>query len=335
MSDYGPDDRALFEAEAIGVYEEAVQEAALAADDPRFAEDGPQRPALDLLVRMNLLTRDPGAKTWIPIDPTTAQSQVVAPLGQQGAALLNESSQWARAFGSLTQAWRRAPHTDHGPFTQFNGGESISAFIGAAVAEADEELLTAQPQGIRDGRTIDEATQRDIAALERGVKMRSLYQHSARRSAFTTKYVAAVSERGGEVRTLDEFFNRIIVIDRRLAIIPGREALTSAIAIREPNIVAYFVDLFERTWERARPFTHQGAATQKDIAQEQRAMTIRMLIEGHPDPNSAKRLGVSPRTFAGYVADLKAEYEAETRFQLGYTMGSQGVSGNETPDNPM
>jgi transposase len=66
-----------------------------------------------------------------------------------------------------------------------------------------------------------------------------------------------------------------------------------------------------------------------DIAREQRAMTIRMLIEGHSDPVSAKRLGVSARTFAGYVADLKAEYEADTRFQLGYTMGQNGVSGRE------
>ena len=70
----------------------------------------------------------------------------------------------------------------------------------------------------------------------------------------------------------------------------------------------------------------------RDIAAEQRAMTIRMLIEGHADPVSAKRLGVSPRTYAGYVADLKGEYEAETRFQLGYAMGRQGVSGREGPD---
>jgi DNA-binding NarL/FixJ family response regulator len=66
-----------------------------------------------------------------------------------------------------------------------------------------------------------------------------------------------------------------------------------------------------------------------DIAREQRAMTIRMLIEGHSDPVSAKRLGVCARTFAGYVADLKSEYDADTRFQLGYTMGQAGVSGRE------
>jgi hypothetical protein len=48
---------------------------------------------------------------------------------------------------------------------------------------------------------------------------------------------------------------------------------------------------------------------------------------------SAKRLGVSPRTYAGYVADLKIEYDADTRFQLGYTMGKSGISGNEAAES--
>jgi hypothetical protein len=94
-------------------------------------------------------------------------------------------------------------------------------------------------------------------------------------------------------------------------------------------VVAYLVDDYHRSWERARPVTANGEDIAKRIAGEQRAMTIRMLIEGHADPASAKRLGVSPRTYAGYIADLKDEYEAETRFQLGYTMGRLGISGNE------
>ena len=101
-------------------------------------------------------------------------------------------------------------------------------------------------------------------------------------------------------------------------------------------MVAYLVDVFERSWERARPFTNRETSLMKDIAAEQRAMTMRMLIEGHSDPVSAKRLGVSPRTYAGYVADLKTEYDAETRFQLGYTMGRMGVSGprGRSTDDP-
>jgi DNA-binding NarL/FixJ family response regulator len=122
----------------------------------------------------------------------------------------------------------------------------------------------------------------------------------------------------------------MIVVDRRIAVIPGADDLRVAIAVREPSVVAYLVDIFERTWERARPFTNKESAIMKDIAAEQRAMTIRMLIEGHADPASAKRLGVSPRTYAGYVADLKDEYEAQTRFQLGYYMGQKGVTGQDT-----
>jgi hypothetical protein len=250
-------------------------------------------------------------------------------MGAQGAELLAESGQWARAFSGLAQSYRRFAHAQRGPFTEIRGHEAILAFLVSAVADAEEELLTAQPQGLRDGATLDAATRRDTAALERGLRMRTLYQHSARRSATTVKYVAAVTARGAEVRTLDEFFNRIIVIDRRLAVIPGAGGPATALVVREPNMLAYLVDLFERTWERGRPFTNRGTATQRDIAHEQRQMTIRMLIEGHADPASAKRLGVSPRTYAGYIADLKEEFEAETRFQLGYAMGRLGMSGNE------
>jgi len=265
---------------------------------------------------------------YVPVDPTTVQSHVVGPMSQRGVELLGESSEWARAFGGLSQAWRRSPTAVRGPITEFHN-KAIQTFINGAVAEAEEELLTAQPQAGRERASLRAAADRDKAAIERGVRMRTLYQHSARRHALTRDYVAEVSAAGAEVRTLDEFFNRMIVIDRRLAIIPGPHGDDVAIAVQEPALVVYLVDVFERAWERARAFTNTERSTMSDIAREQRAMTIRMLIEGHSDPVSAKRLGVSARTFAGYVADLKAEYEADTRFQLGYTMGQNGVSGRE------
>lgn len=329
MSSFGPDQRALFEGEATALFEEVVAEGGLPEDDVRIAPGGPLRPAFELLVELGLLQLDRDAGSWQPEDPSSMQSRVVAPISQQGSKLLEESSQWARAFGTLTHAWRRAPRTsDRGAFTYLRD-EAIGAFLTTLVAECEDEMLTAQPQAGRDAQTLAAAALRDTAMLDRGTRMRTLYQHSARRSSVTHKYVAAVTARGAEVRTLDEFFNRMIVVDRRVAVIPAADDLRSAIAIREPSIVAYLVDIFERTWERGRPFANTETSMLKDIAAEQRAMTIRMLIEGHSDPVSAKRLGVSPRTYAGYVADLKEEYEAETRFQLGYTMGQRGVSGRE------
>jgi hypothetical protein len=56
-------------------------------------------------------------------------------------------------------------------------------------------------------------------------------------------------------------------------------------------------------------------------------------VEGHSDPASAKRLGVSTRTYAGYIAALKEEHGVETRFQLGYSMG-QDANRKLAPEGP-
>lgn len=327
MRQYGPAERAVFESLAMPLYEEAVTQGGLGSQDPRLQDGSEHRPALDMLIDLGLLTRDPSSGQYVAADPATAQSHVVAPLGQRGAELLNESARWSQAFGHLAQTWRRYPAATQGPFVELHG-EAIRVFLSSIVADAESELITAQPQTGRADE-VKVAIKRDVEALGRGVKMRTLYQHAARRQSATHKYVAAVTQLGAEVRTLDEFFNRLIVVDRRVALIPGHQGLRVALAIREPSLVAYLVDVFERAWERGRPFTNKDSRMMRDIAAEQRAMTIRMLIKGHADPASAKRLGVSPRTYAGYISDLKLEYDALTRFQLGYEMGRRGVSGRE------
>ncbi|MCR6032524.1 LuxR family transcriptional regulator [Nocardioides sp. zg-579] len=336
MAAYDAQDRQLFEKVAAPLYEEMLAGSGLPADDPRLGHDGTDgepastvRRALDLLAELGLARLDPETDRWLPEDPTSSVARVVSPLGREGARLLEESAAWSSTLATLGQAWRRTPQAaDVGPFTYLRA-EAIEPFLAALVAECQEEALTAQPQTGRDPKLLAVGIQRDTALLERGARIRTLYQHSARRSSATREYVAEVTARGAEVRTLDEFFNRMIVIDRRVALIPSGDDLSVALAVREPSVVAYLVDVFERSWARARPFTSRSATMLKDIAAEQRAMTLRMLIEGHPDPVSAKRLGVSPRTYAGYVADLKHEFEAETRFQLGYTIGQRGLSGEE------
>ncbi len=332
MNSHGPDERVLFEAESISLYKEIVEAGGITPSDVRS-----ERPGFGLLVSLGLLHQAPETGHWMPQDPTAAQARVVAPLGAEGARLLTESARWARDLGSLTQVWRSSAAAENsGSFTYLRGPESIGAYIEGVVKDSREELLTAQPQYGRDtGEGLSAAIERERSIMARGVRQLTLYQHSARRSVVTRQYVAAVTELGAEVRTLDEFFNRMIVSDRRLAIIPASEDFRTALAIREPTVVAYLVDVYLRSWERARPFTAQDAIAMRRIAEEQRAMTMRLLIEGYSDSVSAKRLGVSPRTYAAYVADLKAEFEAETRFQLGYLMGRVGIEAvAELPGEP-
>jgi sugar-specific transcriptional regulator TrmB len=315
-------DRELFETAASDLYRETVDSAGIPLDDPRLGAKGTQQQALDLLLKLGLIIADSKLNAYVAVDPSAAHARIVSPLSQHGSALIEESARWADAFGPFALTWRRMDRPDRGDVVQLEG-EPLQNFLEALVADAEFEMLTAHPQSGRDLSQLEVAIARDIAALDRGISMHTLYQHSARRNNVTAKYVAAVGDHGAEVRTLDEFFNRLIVVDRRIALVPEKENPRAAVVIREPSIVAYLTDMFERSWERARPFTNAETSTRSEIAEEQRVMTIRMLIEGHPDPTSAKRLGVSPRTYAGYIAELKTEYEAQTRFQLGYAMGAR------------
>ena len=304
----------------------------ISAEDHRIVQGGELHAAFDLLRELGLVIRSEDGPHWRAVDPAAVQAQVVAPLGQQGAELIAESASWAQAFSAVSHSWRRSPSAEGGPFAEIRGAATVRNFLASLFSDLEVELLTAQPQDRRGIKELSEVVAREVAVIERGVSMRTLYQHAARRNSHTRKYVAAVTAAGAEVRTLDEFFNRLIVFDRRVAIIPSHQGVSGAMVISEPSMVAYLVDMFERHWERARPFTSSETSLVRDIAAEQRAMTIRMLLEGRADPAGAKRLGVSPRTYAAYVADLKNEFEVETRFQLGYEMGKRGISGRETDD---
>ncbi|WP_109506899.1 DUF7436 family protein [Nocardioides speluncae] len=320
------EERELLETSGAKLFEYIVGHGGIPGDDPLIAADSPEHDAFDVLVKLGLLAHDSSSGAFLPVDPSIVSSQIVAPIGQRGAELLKESSAWANALSDLALSWRRSPGTKHGPFTEIHGRDTINEFLESLVADARMELLAAQPNAGRSTTRFPQVTEGELRAMARGVSIRTLYQHAARRSTPTHAYVSTVSSHGGEVRTLDEFFNRMVVVDREVVVIPSAEGEVTALVVREQSVVAYLVDIFERAWERARPFTNRELGTVHAIADEQREMTIRMLIQGHADPSAAKRLGVSPRTYAGYVADLKDEYDAQTRFQLGYAMGQRDAA---------
>ena len=326
---YGPEDRHLLETAAARIYTNAVSHGSLPDDDPRLTDRDAKR-ALELLLDIGLLRHDEASRRYVPTDPAAVQAQIVVPLGQQGADLLAESARWADAFSELGQVFRTSPRATVNPITEIHGLDNINNFIAAAVNDTRVEMLTAQPHGRRPGYILAVAEDRDVKLLSRGARMRTLYQHSARHSPATREYVADISRLGAEVRTLDEFFRRLLVFDRQVAIVPASDNHHAALAIHDKNLISYLVDIFDRSWERAQPFTVSSNQAERHIAEDVRAMTIRLLVEGHSDPASAKRLGVSTRTYAGYIAALKDEYDVQTRFQLGYAMGRDG-SQRSTP----
>jgi hypothetical protein len=316
----GRAEHALVEDLGSEVYATAVSHGWIEEADPQFAAGTPRHAVRRLLTELGLLRHDEDARRYIPVDPSTANDQVVVPLAQRGSELLAVSARWNDVFARLGQVYRTSPLHERQATEEIHGLPAINSFIDGQLRDCRSEFLSAQPAGRRPPAVLAEAEPRDVALLRRGVAMRTLYQHSARQSAPTREYVAEVTALGAEVRTSDEFFKRLLIFDRHTALIPAADARAVAVVVRDKSVVMFLVDIFERAWERAMPFTITGLAVARAIAEEVRAMTLRMLVDGHSDATSAKRMGVSPRTYASYIAALKEEYGVQTRFQLGWAM---------------
>jgi DNA-binding CsgD family transcriptional regulator len=204
----------------------------------------------------------------------------------------------------------------------------VRALLADAVSNATKEVLTCQPGGGRPAGVLAEALPRDVAMLERGVALRTLYQHTARFHAATQDYVNKVSAVGSQVRTLEELPGRMIIVDGDIAFLPAPE--DGAIVVREMSLLAFLGNLFEQSWNRATPFG-SGPAAARAVTGPITAALIRLLVDGVKDEVIARRLGMSIRTCRRHIAELMEILGARSRFQAGAIAERQGLTERPVP----
>ncbi|MFJ8674944.1 helix-turn-helix transcriptional regulator [Streptomyces sp. NPDC093589] len=272
----------------------------------------------------------PRCDRCIPPPPVAGQTTLIGvahTLGKLSAVLAAEAEHFD-AHGSAHHV-ADGPAQQKGGFRYVHGIAEINREIQHVLNEAEEEILTAQPDGARPEGVLDEALAAVRDRISAGVAMRTLYQHSTRFDEPTKAYVRAATEYGAEIRTLAEFFDRMIVVDRKTAFIPVNEERTVAAVITEAAVVQFLADVFERAWDRAarHPFLPVRAAdAATEIIPALRKEICKLLIEGRSDREISRRLGFSLRSLQGHVAQLKKEYGAAHRLQLGYLMGISAAS---------
>jgi hypothetical protein len=209
-----------------------------------------------------------------------------------------------------------------------HGRQTINEAIADTVSLSGHEILTAQPDGPRPEAVLGAALETVRAHLAAGVRMRTLYQHSTRFDEPTKKYARSVIELGGQLRTLDEFFERLIIVDGGTAFIPAAHDRAVALKVTDPWLVRFLHDLFDRTWDRAAPFPYQPNRAREaapEVMPEIRQAIQRLLVGGHTDKSIARRMGISERTVTGHVAWLREYYGATNRLQLGYRLAEEDL----------
>jgi DNA-binding CsgD family transcriptional regulator len=311
------------------------------ADVTNEINDGPEavEEALEALVDLGLLRSSLEGTVFHLVSPQAALGRMLAPITDDIKRSQRQyqvaQTRFARFLAVHDEAIRQIDRCDDVQILM--GTQLINEEIERTVRQARQEVLTAQPAVGRSSAAL-EAAWRDIApVLRRGVRMRTLYNHSARFSAITRQYSERAAAAGAEVRTRVGGFQRVVIVDREVAFIPAQDDRQVSAVVRIPIVVQYLVAAYEQTWETGLPFgTGQVSAAERgDGTMEIRREIIRLLALGLTDEAVAGRVGLGVRTCRAHIAKIYEEYGARSRFHLGILIAENGLLHRETdPGRP-
>ncbi|MDA4886971.1 helix-turn-helix transcriptional regulator [Streptomyces sp. MS2A] len=319
--DHGPDELCVA---GQRMYQRALHEGQVALRDVDAAP---------CLIGMGLLAPAAGDPDRMePVAPFIALRRLLWASEDRIADERRRGQRIADALEPLMRAGVRAAGTSTPMLRILSSKEQTSRAITDALAEARAETLTIQPYRphlTRQPEVHAAALARDQAFLDRGARIRALYQHTVRHIGYTRdRYEHLTGD--VEARTLDEVTERLIVIDRTVAFIPASADRSLALEVRHPALIAYFVNVFDRLWHLATPMHPQAVQqpTLNGITPRQRAIAA-LLVEGHTDSAIADRLGMNVRTARVHIPKLAATLGSESRAQLGYLIGQSGILDRE------
>lgn len=316
----------------MSLYVRALREGRVTADEtgatPCLIDFGLLRPDLE----------DPHQLR--PLAPAVALSRLLRESAEDTARRRQQETLLAEAFEPLMRVDIPDTAAETPTISVLSGFDRINLAISRAMTDATGELLAIQPHSGLPTTTLT-ALERDQALLDRGARIRTLYQHTIRHSpAVRARYEQLRGD--AEARSLDEVTDRLLVLDRTVAFIPASKDRSLALEVRHPVLVHYFVTTFERLWRLATPMYPQAVQppSLNGVTPRQRAIAT-LLVEGHTDAVIATRLGMNIRTARVHIAKLAANLGSESRAQLGYLIGQSGIleqepapEEHEAPEQP-
>ncbi|SEM36094.1 regulatory protein, luxR family [Streptacidiphilus jiangxiensis] len=256
------------------------------------------------------------------VAPEVGLAEMVA---RQEAELAARQAGLAASRAAVTRmvADRAETRAAHGE--RLLGMDAIQGRIEQLVHVASTEIIGVQP-GVLRSEDVAAVHAQDLAALARGVAIRSLFQEAARAHAHIETFAITLLAHGGEVRTAPAVPQRTVIIDRAHALVPIDPADTrkGALHVTEPGLVHALLELFEQAWSTAVPL---GAVRPDDprtgLTGHEREL-LRLLGSGLTDEGAGQRLGVTDRTVRRQMASIMERLGATSRFEAGIKAAQRG-----------
>ncbi|WP_369223951.1 helix-turn-helix transcriptional regulator [Streptomyces sp. R39] len=285
------------------------------------------------LMEFALLQPDPGDLNWLlPVPPALALAHRLGPIEREIAERRQLSTRLADTFEPFMALGAHAMANSES-ITVLEGSDRINAALNLATEQCRTEVLTIQPSDRLSDQSMQRALERDRPLNARGVRIRTLYQHTARYSPEKLAYAAHLADGKAEYRTIDELVERLIICDETVAFVPIREDQQVALELRQPGLVRYLIRVFEFMWNRSVPLSTGGhyEVASHGITEIQHSIA-KLLVEGHVDEAIARRLGMNVRTCRAHIAKLAQVLGSGSRAQLGYLIAQSGILDQTLPD---
>ncbi|MFD5423168.1 LuxR C-terminal-related transcriptional regulator [Streptomyces sp. NPDC127069] len=256
------------------------------------------------------------------VDPAVGLADMLA---RQEADLAARQAALAASRAAVTRlvAERAEHHAAHGE--RLLGMDAVHHRLEQMSRTTTREALSSQP-GNQRPEDLNASRPGDAGALTRGVTIRTIYQDSTRHQPHVANYAHWLLSQGGEVRTAPTIPQRIVIADRREALVPidPDDHRKGALHVTEPGILAALLDLYEQAWNTAVPL---GATTPDDpqtgLSATEREL-LRLLGTGLTDDAAGQRLGISSRTVGRHMASIMERLNATSRFEAGIKAAQHG-----------
>ena len=268
-------------------------------------------------------------ESLVPVSPELAASRLAEPFEETIRAYREAVDATRERLLQLMPAYlsRTVSGPVDGGLEIVSDPAEVQRLVNQAVVGCSREMMTVQPGGYRDPVALQAALPRELAAINRGVRYRALYQHTTRTQLSMRSHVDTIVNAGAQVRTADQLAERMFIFDRELAFIPKRsdpDRAPGAVVVREPVLISFLCALFEQFWVSAVPFITEGPGYQ-NVSDDLRRAMLGLLSQGLKDEVVARRLGMSVRTCRRHIATLMQELGAESRFEAGVRAAQLGL----------
>ncbi|MGW9245591.1 helix-turn-helix domain-containing protein [Streptomyces sp. EN23] len=315
-------DRCLYECVLESGHAEASELATRLGISRKEAESSVRR-----LLALRLLNAKPGSKNRVSaVSPSSAVALVATPIENGLRRRMEEVERFRHELLGLLPLFEHCQTGGAQPLQALPELGDVLATIEQLAAECQEEVLTAQPGGRRNVEELTEAIERDEGMLRRGIRMRTLYQHPARYHQATVAYTERLTGLGGEVRTTSANLMRVIIFDRKAALVSLAGHDQGAMVIRDRSVVDFAVQAFEHIWLKSDlfPVGHDSGQI-RTVSEDMDHALVRLLVSGESDHAVARRLGISIRTLQRRLVRISKELGANSRLQAGYLIHRSGL----------